>query len=68
MDKRIVVTQEPYGAIAPGMMKKVIVTIRCLPEGGSKVKDEIQIVTKSDIFKIPVEGTILTEEQYDQEM
>jgi len=27
-DKRILVKQEEYGMIAPGMMKKVIVTIR----------------------------------------
>lgn len=28
-DKRIVVKQEVYGAIAPGMTKRLVITIRC---------------------------------------
>jgi ABC-type microcin C transport system duplicated ATPase subunit YejF len=42
-DKRIVVRQDPYGAIAPGMTKKLIVTIRCIldEENPSRIKEEL---------------------------
>ena len=65
MDRRILVKQEEYGIIAPGMMKKVIVSIR-VPEDEknlpSNVKDTITIVSKHDIFKIPVSATIMSYE------
>ena len=42
-DKRILVKQEEYGIIAPGMMKKVIVTIRLSDdcEVPSQIKDTL---------------------------
>ena len=56
-DKRVVVKQLEYGIIAPGMMKQVSVSIR-VPEDEadvpSRIEDTIQIVTKHDLFKIPV--------------
>lgn len=56
-DKRVVVKQLEYGIIAPGMMKQVSVSIR-VPEDEadvpSRIEDTIQIVTKHDVFKIPV--------------
>ena len=70
MDRRILVKQEEYGIIAPGMMKKVIVSIR-VPEDEknlpSSVKDIITIVSKHDIFKIPVSATIMSYEQFEEE-
>ena len=70
MDKRIVVRQEEYGIIAPGMIKKVIVSIR-IPEDEknlpSSVKDTITIVSKHDIFKIPVTATLMSMSQFEEE-
>jgi len=43
-DKRIVVRQENYGPIAPGMTKRIIVTIRLDAAGEDvlrKVKEEV---------------------------
>ena len=61
--------QETYGPIAPGMTKKVIVVIRLPPEAqdSSKVKEEIQIMTKNDIFKLPVEAVILGQADFDNQ-
>lgn len=62
-DKRILVKQEEYGIIAPGMIKKIIVTIRVSDDEQvpSTVKDMLQIVSKHDIFKIPITAKILSE-------
>lgn len=59
-DPRIVVRQEEYGIIAPGMMKQINVSIR-LGEDVQNciIKDTIQIVSKHDIFKIPVSATVV---------
>lgn len=60
-DKRLVVKQETYGPIAPGMFKRIIVTIKATEEDSlGKIKEEIHIMTKSDIFKVPVEAMILS--------
>ena len=53
-DKRLVVKQETYGPIAPGMTRKVLVTVMSTEPG--KLKEEVQIVTKSDVFKLKVEA------------
>ena len=55
-DKRILVKQEEYGIIAPGMIKKVIVTIRVSDDEQvpASIKDTLQIVSKHDIFKLPI--------------
>ena len=70
MDRRVLVKQEEYGIIAPGMMKKVIVSIR-VPEDEknlpSSIKDIITICSKHDIFKIPVTATIMSYEQFEEE-
>jgi len=64
-DKRLVVKQESYGPIAPGMTKRIIVCIKAT-EGDSlgKIKEEIQVMTKSDVFKVPVEAVILSPEAF----
>lgn len=52
------------------MIKKVIITIRLDssgPEMMKKVKEDVQIVTKSDIFKVPVEATILSAQDFNKQ-
>ena len=68
-DKRILVKQEEYGMIAPGMIKKVIVTIRVADDEQVPVniKDTLVIVSKHDIFKLPITARLLTEEAWDEE-
>lgn len=63
-DKRIIVQQTEMGAIAPGLTRKITVTIKSSDEEKGFVKEEIQIITKSDIYKVPVEAQILPEEEY----
>jgi len=64
-DKRVVVRQDEYGIIAPGMIKTLTVSIR-LPEGEPNgiIKETIQINSKTDVFKIPLSATILSEEEF----
>jgi hypothetical protein len=57
-DIRIQVTQDTYGPIAPGMTKKIIVTLKASELG--KVKDEVQVMTKSDIFKVPIDAIVMS--------
>lgn len=66
-DKRITVRQESYGAIAPGMTRKLIVSIKATaPDALGKLKEEVHILTKSDIFKLPVEAEVLGAEEYEK--
>lgn len=64
-DKRIVVKQEEYGIVAPGMIKQITVTIR-LPEDATNcsIKDTIQIVSKHDVFKVPVSALVVSEDEF----
>lgn len=63
-DKRLIVKQESYGPIAPGMTRKVLVTLE-LGENAQKgeIREEVQIVTKSDVFKLKVEASVVTVEE-----
>lgn len=65
-DNRITASLVEMGPIAPGMIRKVAVTIYSSKVG--LIKDTLQIVTKSDIFKIPIEATIVSAENYDREV
>ena len=75
-DKRILVKQAEYGIIAPGMIKKVLVSIR-IPEDAESmgvtagkpvnIKDVVQIVSKHDIFKIPVSAHVITAEEFEEQ-
>jgi len=62
------VKQEVYGAIAPGMTKRLMITIRC-PQSGEdalkKIKEEVIIMTKTDHFKVPVDALVLSAEEFD---
>lgn len=51
-DQRIKAEQAEMGLIAPGMIRKVTVTI--LAKEPCLIKDTLHIVSKSDIFKIPI--------------
>lgn len=69
-DKRLVVRQETYGPIAPGMTKKLIITVRAsMPDAGTlgKLREEVQVMTKSDVYKVPVDCQILTQEEFDKQ-
>ena len=67
-DKRLVVKQETYGPIAPGMTKRLIVTLQASSADSlGKVKEEIQVMTKSDVFKLPVEALVLSQEEFDKQ-
>ena len=67
-DSRITAQQVEMGLVAPGMIKKVAVTIDTTTGGEGSIKDTLSIVTKADIFKIPIEATILSVENYQREM
>jgi hypothetical protein len=65
-DNRITASLVDMGPVAPGMIKKVSVMIYSPDEG--TIKDTLQIVTKADIFKIPIEATIMSEDNYEREV
>ena len=65
-DNRITASLVDMGPVAPGMIKKVSVMIYSPNEG--TIKDSLQIVTKADIFKIPIEATIMSEDNYEREV
>lgn len=66
-DKRILVRQEEFGLIAPGMIKKVIVSIRIPDDFDTPVviKDTLQIMSKHDVFKLPISAKLLSEDEWD---
>jgi len=67
VDKRVVVKQESYGAIAPGMTRRLIVSIKAsAPDALGKLKEEVHIVTKADVFKLPIEAEVLSAEAFEQ--
>jgi hypothetical protein len=61
-DARVTIKQETYGPIAPGMTKRVIVTVQASTLG--KIKEEVQIQTKSDIFKVPIDAIVLSKVEF----
>lgn len=64
-DKRIVVKQEEYGIIAPGMIKQITVSIRCAEDAPNcSIRDTIQIVSKHDVFKVPVTAMVVSEDEF----
>lgn len=66
-DNRIVVQQQEYGMIAPGMIKKISILIRVSEEEPSpgSIKETIKILSKHDVFNIPVSASILSIEAFD---
>ena len=52
------------------MTKRLVVTVRAsMPDASTlgKVREEIQIMTKSDIYKVPVECQILSQEEFEKQ-
>ena len=61
--------QEEYGMIAPGMIKKLIVTIR-VPDDAevpANIKETLTIVSKHDIFKLPITAKLLSEADWEKD-
>ncbi|CDW72467.1 UNKNOWN [Stylonychia lemnae] len=65
-DRRIRFQQLDTGALAPGMIRKITVTVQSNEE--CTIKDTLQLITKTDIFKIPLEAQFLSPENYQREM
>lgn len=68
-DKRVFIRQEEYGIIAPGMVKKIVIQIRVDEDEPtpSEIKETIQILSKHDIFKIPLTAKMLSFEAFQLE-
>jgi len=66
-DPRIRIVQENGGPIASGMIKNIRVVIdTSKPSENKVVSDSFEIVTKTDVYRIPITATIHTEEQFDE--
>ncbi len=46
------------------MTRKIIVTIQAKPDQTGSLREELQILTKHDVFKVPIEATIPDEEEF----
>jgi hypothetical protein len=67
-DTRIIVKQLEYGIIAPGMIRTISVGIRVADdERPCLIKDTVEIVSKHDIFKIPLTARIVSIEDFETE-
>lgn len=49
------------------MSRKVVVQIRAAPEFLGKFSDEFEIVSKHEVYKIPITAYIMTETQFENE-
>jgi len=65
-DKRLKIQQLEFGPIAPGMLRKVLITLTASEEG--PIKDELKIKTKHDKFRVPIEGQVLSERAYEENL
>ena len=66
-DPRILVQQDAGGPIAAGMVKKISITIDTTKASESSViSDQFEIVTKTDIYTVPITATILDEQKFDE--
>ena len=60
------VSNETSGPIAQGMHATLKIEIATLdPKAAGKVQDEFQLVTKAEIFKIPVFARVLPQEEFE---
>lgn len=65
-DKRIKILQDNGGPIAPGVSKVIRVVINATGDGSSVISDGFEILTKTDIYRIPITATILGEEKFNE--
>lgn len=50
------------------MTKRLIVTVcASSPDCLGRIKEEVQVMTKSDVFKLPVEANVLGVEEFDKQ-
>jgi hypothetical protein len=63
-DPRVAVQQQEYGIIAPGMVKKIAVIIRIAEDETTPaaIKETIKILSKHDVFSIPLSASLLSAE------
>ena len=68
-DARIVVQQQEYGIIAPGMIKKIMVSIRVGEDEQTpaEIKEAIKILSKHDVFNIPITAKVLSYDTFAEE-
>ena len=48
------------------MLRQIMITITCEEDIDLKINTELEIKTKTDIYKIPIEAEILSSDKYDQ--
>lgn len=66
-DKRIRVQQDVGGSIATGMVKNIRVIIDTTKHSeNSVISDGFEIMTKTDIYRIPISATVLSDEHFDE--
>lgn len=53
------------GPIALGMTRKITVILKAAPEISGKFTDEFDIVTKHEIYHIPITAQIISKNQFE---
>jgi len=68
-DNRIAIQQQEYGIIAPGMTKKIMIIIRVAEDEPTPatIKETIKILSKHDVFSIPLSANLLSEQTFEEE-
>lgn len=66
-DKRVRCRQKEGGPVAPGMIRNILVQIRAdTDKDEEKISEVIQIISKTDIYKIPVTVHILNPDKFEE--
>lgn len=66
-DPRISVQQDKGGPIAAGMVKNISVIIDTRkPSESSVISDGFEVATKTDVYRIPITATILSEDRFNE--
>lgn len=66
-DPRISILQDKGGPIATGMVKIITVIIDTRKKGqGSVISDGFEVATKTDIYRVPITATILSQEKFNE--
>lgn len=61
------VSNETPGPIAQGMKAILKVIIHTPDKAEGKIQDEFQLITKTEVYKIPISAHILSEEEFNTE-
>lgn len=66
-DPRIRIEQDKGGPIAAGMVKTITVHLNTkMASDSSVISDGFEIVTKTDIYRVPITATVLSEERFEE--